>query len=561
MKPHAFAPQSHTCRSPNRTPALATKRSHRSLLGVCLLVAFSAAAATAWSQEKPRTITLDVFIRPDSTRCQAAADFASALAKERSGVEVRVHDVVADRAQLERYWFLVKHYKITNAGLPAFFTCGQFKVGFSDAATSGQGVRDLVTLHAYVREGCGRCREAKAFLSRLSTRWPGLRIVYHDVVADPRELDRMNELARRYGVAVTGMPVILVAGQLHVGWRGETLSGRDIENSLLQKEPKEDRSKTPVKPSAFRTAALTRWVSYRAEEPAALPDEADAPAIKIDRDPPPGEIPEAVDDTEAPAKAESEPARRDSIELPWLGVVRVSDMGMPTFTLVIGLVDGFNPCAMWVLVFLLSVLVNVKDRWKILAIAGTFVLISGLAYFTFMAAWLNVFALVGIARPVQIVLGCLAILIGAIDVKDFFAFKKGLTLSIPESLKPGIYDRVRKIVATKYLGAAVGAAVVLAILVNTIELLCTAGLPALYTQVLTFQQLPAWKNYAYLLLYNGAYMADDALVLSGFVWTLSHRKLQEREGRWLKAVSGLVILALGLTMIFRPQWLHFNAVD
>jgi uncharacterized membrane protein HdeD (DUF308 family) len=149
-----------------------------------------------------------------------------------------------------------------------------------------------------------------------------------------------------------------------------------------------------------------------------------------------------------------------------------------------------------------------------------------------------------------------AALIGVINIKDFVAFKRGVTLSIPAAARENIYARVRRIVAEKYLGISVALAVVLAIVVNAVELLCTAGLPALYTQILTLQNLPPWKNYAYLMLYNVGYMLDDSLMLGAFVVTLSHRKLQEREGRWLKLTSGIVILLLGLVMLFKPQWLE-----
>jgi hypothetical protein len=225
------------------------------------------------------------------------------------------------------------------------------------------------------------------------------------------------------------------------------------------------------------------------------------------------------------------------------------------FTIALGLVDGFNPCAMWVLLFLLSILVNLHDRWRILAVAGTFVLISGLAYFAFMAAWLNVFRLVGLLRPVQIVLAFTAIAVGAIHIKDFFAFKKGVSLSIPESAKPGIYARIRRIVNAENLTGAIMGAIVLAVMVNIVELLCTAGLPALYTEILTLQQLPTWQNYAYLGLYNVAYMFDDALMVGLVVLTLGRRKMQEQHGRILKIISGTVILLLGVIMLLRPEWL------
>ena len=244
------------------------------------------------------------------------------------------------------------------------------------------------------------------------------------------------------------------------------------------------------------------------------------------------------------------------VEVPWLGKLDVRRLGLPLFTFLIGLIDGFNPCAMWVLVFLLSVLVGLNDRGKMIAIAGTFVFVSGLAYFIFMAAWLNVFLLLGYVRWAEILLGLMAVLIGAFHVKDFFAFKQGITLSIPESAKPTIYARVRQIVSARTLVPALAGAIILAVLVNTVELLCTAGLPALYTKILTAQGFPIWKNYLYLLIYIIAYMFDDTLLLVAVVVTLSRRRLQEREGRWLKLLSGLAILVLGVTMLFRPGWLR-----
>ena len=254
----------------------------------------------------------------------------------------------------------------------------------------------------------------------------------------------------------------------------------------------------------------------------------------------------------------SSPLAEDEVQLPVFGIVNAREIGMPGFTIAIGLVDGFNPCAMWVLLFLLSLLVNLKSRFKMALIAGVFVFISGLAYFAFMAAWLNVFLFIGYLRSVQITLGVISLVAGGVHIKDFFAFKQGVSLSIPESAKPGIYARVRKIITAETMWAAMIGAIVLAVLVNIIELLCTAGLPALYTNVLMMQEYPTWKNYAYLLLYNIAYMFDDSIMVIIAVATLGKRKLQEKEGRWLKLVSGLLIFTLGILMIFKPEWLMWE---
>lgn len=256
-----------------------------------------------------------------------------------------------------------------------------------------------------------------------------------------------------------------------------------------------------------------------------------------------------------PTLGGSAPVVAEGIKAAWFGELRAQNLGLPLFTVAIGLLDGFNPCAMWVLLFLLSLLVNFQDRRKMAIIAGTFVLVSGLIYFAFMAAWLNVFLLIGISRGIQIVLGGLALFVGAINLKDFFALHRGISLSIPESAKPGLYARVRGILQAESLTGAMVGIVVLAGLVNMIELLCTAGFPALYTQVLSMQQLPTWEYYGYLGLYNLAYIFDDSLMVTIAVATLSRRKLQERAGRWLKLASGAVMFSLGLMLIVKPEWL------
>ena len=245
----------------------------------------------------------------------------------------------------------------------------------------------------------------------------------------------------------------------------------------------------------------------------------------------------------------------ESIKTTWFGELRVKELGLPLFTVIIGLLDGFNPCAMWVLLFLLSLLVNLHDRRKMALIAGTFVAVSGLVYFAFMAAWLNLFLFVGFSRAVQIGLGGIAFLVGAVNVKDFFALQRGVSLSIPESAKPGLYARIRLILQADNLAGALTGTVVLAGLVNVIELVCTAGFPALYTQILTVRQLPIWEYYSYLGLYNLAYIFDDSLMVTIAVVTLSRRKVQERAGRWLKLISGLVMAALGAALLLQPKWI------
>ncbi|MEW5740265.1 MAG: glutaredoxin family protein [Myxococcota bacterium] len=353
----------------------------------------------------------------------------------------------------------------------------------------------------YSREGCPHCAEARAFLTALQAERPGLSVRVFEVDRDADALSRLEALAATQSRGVAGVPALVVRGQLLFGFDSPETTGAKVK-ALLD----------------------------------AAPEVADPGA--------------AVCSVRADV-----PCEEGAVEVGPLGTLRLKDVGLPAFTVLLGLLDGFNPCAMWVLLFLLSLLVNLKSRARMMAIAGTFVLVSGLVYFSFMAAWLNVFLLVGLSRAVQVALGVIAVLVGALNVKEFFAFGVGPSLTIPEAAKPGLYERVRAILRAERLGGALLSVVVLAVLVNFVELLCTAGFPAVYTHALSAQRLPAWQNYGYLALYNLAYVVDDALMVTLAVVTLSRRRLQEKEGRWLKLLSGVVMLALALVLLFRPGWL------
>lgn len=199
--------------------------------------------------------------------------------------------------------------------------------------------------------------------------------------------------------------------------------------------------------------------------------------------------------------------------------------------------------------------VHVESRARMAVIGGVFVGVSGLVYYAFMAAWLNAFLFLGMARWIQVSLGGLALVIGALNVKDFFWLGRGPSLGIPEAAKPGIYARVRRVVSAESMGSALGTVAALALLVNTVELLCTAGLPALYTRILTLRELPTLTYHAYLALYNIFYMLDDGLVLAVAIVTLGNGRLRADQARWLKLASGSVMLVLGILLLVEPTWL------
>jgi len=373
----------------------------------------------------------------------------------------------------------------------------------SDASQSNQAI-ETIDIEAFVRSNCPHCAAAEEFLNILQQEQPNLRIVIRDVTQDSAALERLKLLAQSQKIGAIRVPAIQINGQLIVGYSDETTTGKLIRHILASPQ------KSPIQ------------------------NEAGSCEIQ------------AASSCEAPQENIPE-----AFELNFFGQkLTLTEIGLPLFTVTMGLLDGFNPCSMWVLILMISLLAPMRNRWRMLAIAGTFVAVEGVAYFAFMAAWLNLFLWIGLSRISEITISLIALVAGAINLKDFWRFGWGVSLSIPNAAKTGIYTRIRGILTAQNLTGAIIGTVILAVLVQVVEFMCTSGFPALYTRILTLQHLSNVGYYGYLLLYNVAYMFDDFVILGIGILTLSHRRLQEKEGRWLKLISGLVMVGLSGYLLF-----------
>jgi len=368
---------------------------------------------------------------------------------------------------------------------------------------SSAAVEAFPDIEVFVREGCPHCARAKEFLSALALRRPDVRLSIRDVGEDFLAFERLRQLSLAQGLTRLSVPAFYINGRLIVGFSEEARTGSRLLAELDQAKP--------------------------------FPDSC------------------AEGELRTCERASSAPSELERFEVTLFGrSVSLDRVGLPMFTLALGLLDGFNPCSMWVLILMISLLAPMQNRRRMAAVAGTFIAVEGLAYFLFMAAWLNLFLIVGLSRLSEIIIAVLAIAAGAIHVKDFAAYGRGLSLSIPDRSKPGLYAQMRRILQAENLTGAMIGAVVLAVLVQIVEFLCTSGFPALYTRILTLREPGGFGYYGYLLLYNAAYMFDDLIVLGIGIVTLSQKRLQEHEGRWLKLISGAVMIGLGLYLLAMP---------
>jgi len=355
-----------------------------------------------------------------------------------------------------------------------------------------------VKLHFFWTTTCPHCAKARQFLEPFAADNGWLDIVSYEVSGSPANRGAFGMMAAMLGEEIRGVPSFFLCGEMIVGFDSDETTG----------------------------AMLAR----RAEACRASLEQALTPA---------------------PASAPVD----TGVRLPVLGAIDAASLSLPVLTLVLAGVDAFNPCAFFVLLFLLSLLVHANSRGRMFLIGGTFVLFSGLMYFVFMAAWLNLFLVLEGIRTATIVAGLVAVGFALFNIKDFFFFRRGPSLSIPEEAKPGLFARMRGLLSADNLPALMAGTVALAIAANAYELLCTSGFPLVYTRALTLNDLPTAGYYLYLAFYNAIYVLPLLIIVIVFTVTLGSRKLSKFQGRALKLMSGLMMLGLGVVLLVAPDLL------
>lgn len=223
--------------------------------------------------------------------------------------------------------------------------------------------------------------------------------------------------------------------------------------------------------------------------------------------------------------------------------------------ILIGIIDGFNPCAMWVLIYLITLVSGMQDKKKMWVIVGTFLLASGVMYFIILAGWLNLFMVVGWSQWVLFAVGAFAILTGLYSLQDFY--KKGgkIVCEVGDlNSKKKTMNKIKDIVHSPLTLATLGATIALAFAVNTIEFVCSAGLPAVFTQLLAVAGVSVIEKYLYILVYVFFFMLDDLIIFSLAVFAINST-LMERYSGLTKLLGGIIMIIIGVILLFFPELL------
>lgn len=233
----------------------------------------------------------------------------------------------------------------------------------------------------------------------------------------------------------------------------------------------------------------------------------------------------------------------------WKFQIDSSEISLPVLTIILAGVDSFNPCVFFILIFLLNLLIYAKSRRRMILIGGIFIFFSAFIYFLFMVLLLNAFQLTLEIGVTAYIIGAIAIILGVINIKDFFFSKKGISISIPEDKKPKIYKRMRNLIRTPQVSGVLIGTIILAIVVNFYELICSLTLPAIFTSKLALSNLTDIERYLYIFFYNVIYVIPMIIIVLIFVVTLGRRKLSEWHGQILKLLSGVMMASFGILFI------------
>jgi len=350
-----------------------------------------------------------------------------------------------------------------------------------------------VTMYFFYSTSCSHCHAESIFLTKLEPRYPSLEIKRLAVDISSSNANLMKEFMQAHNISSTaGVPQTYIGNSVVIGYVDDGTTGRLIE----------DKVKECIQIGCNQTVVTTEEYIF---------------------------------------------------EYPIIGRVDVRTLSLPFLSFLLGLLDGFNPCAMWVLIYLLTMLAATKDRRRMILIAGSFILASAFWYFLILSGWLKLWDIIGLTDATRILIGIIAVAVGIINLKDYITLPKAVCKVTDAASQSNVMKRVEEIAKPSAVPATLLGIIILAFTVNTIEFACSAGFPTTFTRILALNNLPAIEYYFYILIYIFFYMLDDMIVFTMAVLTLSLTDFSLRYGKFSQLVSGIVLLLLGLLLIFVPS--------
>ena len=377
---------------------------------------------------------------------------------------------------------------------------------------------NTVNMYLFYGDGCPHCAEEEKFLDKYLKEEDNAKLIKYEVWHNAKNRDFLVEVQNKLNNHENGVPYLVIGKKVLVGYLDGTT---DVKIKKYVNEYKKDKHYEDV------VSKIEKGEEIKPEE-----------------------------------KNEIKPTEEkvDDIKVPVLGKVNPRKVSLPLLSVVLGFVDGFNPCAMWILIFLITMLLNTNDRKKMWILGITFILTSGLVYLAFMLAWLNLASFINKIVYVRILIATVAILIGIFNINKYIeSTKKDDGCDVVNSKnRKKIMEKIMKVTKEKSFVLALLGIIVLAASVNLIEMMCSIGLPLIFTQVLSLNNLSAGSYALYMFLYILFFLLDDIVVFVIAMVTLKVTGISTKYNKYAHLFAGIITILIGLLMLIKPSILMFN---
>lgn len=380
-----------------------------------------------------------------------------------------------------------------------------------------------INVHLFYQNGCSHCDAEKEFFEKYLEENKDVKLYTYNIYGTSKEKRIFKDAQVAVSKKASGVPYLAIGSQVIIGYGTDKTTGEDIKNII-----------DFYRENNYRD--LVGEVAFKKDEPS------------------------SEDKHSSSSNKEENEYVQEEINVPILGKINPKKVSLPLLAVIIGFVDGFNPCAMWILIFLISMLFGMKNQKRMWVLGLTFIGVSAFVYFLFMVGWLELAEYLNSVKYFRIGIAVIALIFGIVNIKRYIKQKQeddGCDV-VDDKKRSIIMKKIKQIVTSNsFIISLVGIAL-LAVSVNIIELLCSLGLPVMYTNVLAMNNIIGSVKYLYIFIYILFFMIDDLIIFFIAMKTLKIKGISTKYTKYSHLIGGLIMLLIAILMIFKPEWLMFN---
>ena len=380
-----------------------------------------------------------------------------------------------------------------------------------------------INMYFFYGNGCPHCAAEEKFIENNKELFKNVKIIRYEVWYNDDNKKLLQDVAEKFDIELKSIPVNIIGNTIIKGFDEAAATDKKIKN------------------------AINYYLDNDYKDYFQEMLDGNKDTVELNQD--------AVNYTRKGEKNDTH-----VIKVPLIGEVNLEDISLGFATVIIGLIDGFNPCAMWVLLFLISVLIGMKDKKRMFIIGFTFLFTSALVYMLIMFSWINIVVNISTSIIFRNIIAIVAIIGAIINLRSYFKSSKddsGCEI-VDDKKRKKIFTRIKKFTKEKSLLLALVGVVGLAISVNIVELACSAGLPLVFSELLAINNIHGVASVMYVLLYILFFLIDDIVVFTIAMITMNATGISTKYNKYSHLIGGIIMLLIGLLLIFKPGWLMFN---